>query len=126
MVLTFVMLANAIVSRAQQPADRPDLPIDAATRSQVIDELLKQLNDQYVFPDVAKKMETDVRARQKNNEYDSLTGARAFTDKLTQDLQGISKDKHLRVRYSIQSIPVREERGEPTADEKARLRPMSV
>jgi hypothetical protein len=119
MVLSFVMFASAIVSRAQPPADRPDLPIDAATRSQVIDELLKQLNDQYVFPDVAKKMEADVRGRQKNNEYDNLTGARAFTDKLTADLQGISRDKHLRVRYSIQSIPVRQERGEPTAEEKA-------
>ena len=44
---------------------------------------------------------------------------RPSPEKLTADLQGISKDKHLRVRYSIQPIPVRQERGEPTAAEKA-------
>lgn len=118
MVLTFIVAA-AGAARAQQPADRPDLPIDAATRTNVIDELLKQLNDGYVFPEVAKKMETDIRARLKNNEYDNLSGAKAFTEKLTADLQGISKDKHLRVRYSIQPIPVRKERSEPSDQEKA-------
>lgn len=118
-IAAFIICAGAGAARAQQPADRPDMPIDSATRSAVIDELLKQLNDQYIFPDIAKKMEEDVRARQKNNEYDNLTSAKAFTEKLTTDLQGISKDKHLRVRYSIQPIPVRTERREPTAEEKA-------
>ena len=105
--------------RAQQPADRPDMPVDAATRSQVIDSLLKELNDGYVFPDVAKQMETAIRDRQKNKEYDDLTSAKAFTEKLTADLQAVSRDKHLRVRYSIQPIPPRKERREPSAEEKA-------
>lgn len=117
--LTLILLGAAAVTRAQQPDDRPDLPIDAATRSAVVDELSKQLNDRYVFPDVANKMETNLRTRLKNSEYDGLTGAKAFTTKLTADLQAISHDKHLRVRYSVQPIPVRQERGEPTAEEKA-------
>jgi hypothetical protein len=105
--------------RAQQSADRPDMQVDSATRTQVIDELLKQLNEGYVFPEVAKQMETAIRGHQKNNEYDNLTSAKEFTAKLTTDLQAISHDKHLRVGYSIQPIPVRQERGEPTAEEKA-------
>lgn len=114
-----VMFILSIDSRAQQPADRPDMQVDTATRTQVIDELLKQLNEGYVFPEIAKQMETAVRARQKNNEYDNLTSAKEFTKKLTDDLQAVSRDKHLRVNYSIQPIPVRQERGEPTAAEKA-------
>jgi hypothetical protein len=42
--------------------EQPDLTIDAATRTQVIDTILKRLNESYVFPDIAKKME-DVDSR---------------------------------------------------------------
>lgn len=105
---------------AQQPQNLPDAPIDASTRSAVIDALLKGLNESYVFPETAKKMETDVRARQERNEYDGITSSQKFAAKLTEDLQSVSKDKHLRVRYSPDVIPVRQERDEPTAEEKAR------
>lgn len=116
MMAVFILCTDG---HAQQPADRPDMQVDPATRTKVIDELLKQLNEGYVFPEVAKQMETSIRARQKGSEYDNLTSAKEFTKKLTADLQAVSKDKHLRVNYSIQPIPVRQERGEPTAAEKA-------
>jgi len=118
-LFAIMMFILCVDGYAQPPSERPDLPIDAATRTKVIDELLKQLNDGYVFPEVAKQMETAIRTRQKTNEYDSITSSKEFTAKLTSDLQAVSKDKHLRVNYSIQPIPVRQERGEPTAAEKA-------
>lgn len=115
-ICCFVLLPNHI--RAQQPQAPPDMTIDAATRTAVIENLLKEMNDGYVFPDIAKRMEADVRNRISAKEYDGITSARAFAEKLTADLQSISKDKHLRVRYSHVSIPVRKERSEPTAAEK--------
>jgi len=123
-ILSVVLLAGAFVliplaATAQQGPPPPDMTIDAATRSAVIDGLIKELNESYVFPAVAKKMESDLRLRQSNNDYDSVTSARAFAEKLTADLQSVSKDKHLRVRYSYEAIPVRKERGEPTEAEKA-------
>ena len=105
---------------AQQGPNGPDMTIDGATRASVIDNLIKELNDAYVFPEMAKKMETDLRARLSGKEYDSIPSGRAFAEKLTADLQSISKDKHLRVRFSAQPIPLRKERGEPTAEEKER------
>ncbi|MEO7540006.1 MAG: S41 family peptidase [Pyrinomonadaceae bacterium] len=103
---------------AQQPM-QPDMNIDAATRTAVIDTLISELKDGYVFAETAKKMEDDLRGRIENNEYDSVTSARAFAEKLTADLQSVSHDKHLRVRYSAQPIPIRVEKGEPTPEEKA-------
>jgi len=103
---------------AQQPVG-PDLTIDAATRSAVIDALLKQLNEAYVFPETAKKMETDIRSRQKNNEYETVTSSRAFAEKLTADLQSVSHDKHLRVRFSPEPIPVQPQSDGPSADQCA-------
>lgn len=109
------------VASAQQPAAPPDLTIDAATRTAVVDGLIKELNEGYVFADTAKKMEDDLRLRSANKEYDQLTSGRSFAEKLTADLQAISHDKHLRVRFSFQAIPVRSDRREPSAEEKAQF-----
>ncbi len=115
-------LGASLISWAQQPAAAPDGSIDAATRTQVIDSILKRLNESYVFPEIAKKMETAMRERVSKQEYDQITSARAFSEALTRDLQAVSKDKHLRVRYSHDVIPVRERRREPTAEEREEAR----
>jgi len=117
LLLLAFMFAN-IAAAQPGPMDQPDLTIDAATRTKVIDTLLKRLNDSYVFPEVAKKMELSIKERVDKKEYDQITSAKAFATKLTDDLQAISKDKHLRVRYSHQPIPERGERREPTAEER--------
>ena len=107
-----------VVNVAVAQPEQPDLTIDAATRTQVIDGILKRLNNSYVFPDVAKKMEQSIRERVENKEYDQVTSAKQFAMTLTKDLQAVSNDKHLRVRYSHAAIPERGERREPTAEER--------
>lgn len=119
----FVLLPVA-ESYSQGGGEQPDMTIDAGTKTQVIEALLKDLNESYVFPETAKKMETDVLNRIKNKEYDQITSAREFAKKLTEDLQSISRDKHLRVRYSHQPIPVRQQRAEPSAREREEYRRM--
>lgn len=115
-VLCLLTLSVANLAAAQP--EQPDLTIDAATRTQVIDAILKRLNDSYVFPDVAKKMETSIRERVDKKEYDQITSAKQFATQLTKDLQAVSNDKHLRVRYSNSPIPERGPRREPTAEER--------
>ena len=109
-------------SAAQQEGTQPDGTIDANTRKQVIDTVLKRLNDSYVFPEVAKAMETSVRDRAAKGEYDQISSSRAFAETLTKDLQGISKDKHLRIRYSHEVLPERQPRAEPTAEQREQQR----
>ena len=93
-----LMACSAPSLRAQFSEGAPDFSIDAPKRAAVIDKVLRELNDSYVFPDVAKRMEAAVRERLVKKEYDTLTSAAAFAAKLTADLQEVSKDKHLRVR----------------------------
>jgi hypothetical protein len=116
LMLIVIVLGNTVIV-AQQALEQPDLTIDGKVRAEVIENVLKGLNESYVFPDVAKQMETDVRNRLRNKEYDAITSAKEFSKKLTDDLQSISHDKHLRVRYSYKALPVREKKGEPTAEE---------
>lgn len=116
--LLCLLLLMGATSALAQP-EQPDLTIDAATRTQVIDAILKRLNDSYVFPEVAKKMEHSIRERIDKKEYDQITSAKQFATTLTKDLQAVSNDKHLRVRYSHTPIPERGgPRREPTAEER--------
>lgn len=124
-LLAFCMLVdpNTKPVRAQQPRppEQPDMQLDAAARKEVLDTLVKRLNDSYVFPEVAAKMEQSLRSREA--EYAQITSARQFSEKLTADLQAVSHDKHLRVRYSYEAIPVRPNGpSEPTAEEMERAR----
>src|ERR1044072_1886188 len=105
------------VALAQQP-EQQDLIIDAATRTQVIDGILKRLNDSYVFPETAKKMEQAIRDRVSKKEYEKSTSAKELPTKLTSDLQDVSHDKHLRVRYSYNPLPELGPQREPTAEER--------
>ena len=113
----FVLTVSAVNIACAQP-EQTDLTIDAATRTKVMDAILKRLNDSYVFPEVAKKMEQSIRERVDKKEYDQITSSKEFATKLTSDLQAVSHDKHLRVRYSNQAIPERGPQREPTAEER--------
>ena len=112
-----VTLQMSTVGFGQQP-EQKDLTIDAAMRTHVIDGMLSRLNQSYVFPETAKKMEEAIRERVSKKEYDQITSAKQFAAKLTSDLQDVSHDKHLRVRYSYDAIPDRGPRREPTAEER--------
>jgi hypothetical protein len=96
--------------------------IDAATRNRVIDGAIAQLNESYVFPETAKKMEEALRTRQKRGEYDAITDGNVFAGKLTKDLQEVSHDKHLRVDYDPAKIPDRPAEAAPSPDEIAQYR----
>ena len=119
-----IFILSAADNYAQNGGEQPDMTIDANVRTEIIDSLFKDLNESYVFPEVAKKMETDVRNRLKSGEYNQLTSAREFAKKLTDDLRSVSKDKHLGVRFSDRVIPVRVKRSEPTEAEKAEYKRM--
>ncbi len=119
-ILSLFLFAAA--ATAQRQNDDPDMTIDAATRTAVINGVLKKLSDAYVFPEVAKQMEQSVRARVAKKEYDQITSAKEFAALLTSHLREISRDKHLRIDYFSEVMPVRPERAEPTAEELERYR----
>lgn len=79
--------------------------IDAAGRARVIDGAVAALNESYVFPETAKKMEEAVRAHQKKGDYDAIADGDDFAKRLTDDLQGVSHDKHLHVMFSPAPLP---------------------
>ncbi len=107
LVLIFLIISTANqIGFSQSPqGPQPDMTIDAKMRSAIIEGAVKALNENYVFPDVAKKMEQAVRERMKRKEYDNITSAENFASTLTAHFREVSRDKHLRVRYSREALP---------------------
>src|SRR5215472_8503070 len=96
--------------------------IDATTRAKVIDGAVAALNESYVFPETAKKMEEAVKAHQKKGDYDSITEGDAFAKRLTDDFRAVSHDKHLGVMFSPAPMPDMEARQRPDPKREAEQR----
>jgi retinol-binding protein 3 len=101
--------------------DQPDFTLTPEQRSEVIDGLLRQLNDHYVFPDKAHEMEKAVRTHQEKKEYDGIISAKTFAETLTKHLQDVSHDKHLRIIASRDPLP---EPRDPSPNERQKMRTM--
>ena len=117
-----LLLLTAGLILTQGPSSGHDMSIDAKMRAEVIDGALQALNSNYVFPDIAKKMEQAVRERQKQKEYESITSARQFAETLTENLRAVSHDKHLRVVYRAEAIPPEQPNHQPSPEEVERER----
>jgi hypothetical protein len=105
-----------------RPKDQPDSHVTPELRDQVLDGVLKQLNEHYVFPDKAREMEKAIRARREKNEYDRIASANALAETLTRHLQEVSHDKHLRVVYRREALP--RPRATPSPEARQRMRAM--
>jgi hypothetical protein len=100
---------------------RAQAPLDAATRQSVIDNVIAAMNERYVFPDVAKTVEAALREPARLASLDT-PDPKAFAERLTEALQALTRDKHLRVRHSDTPVPDGGPDHRPWAEDTARLR----
>jgi hypothetical protein len=110
---------------AQKQGEQTDLPINAAERTQVIEAVLSRLNESYVLPEIAVRMEQSIRARMQKGEYDKVTSSSVLAQTLTTHLAEIARDKHLAVGFSYGPIPVSTDQKEPAAEDRERFRRMA-
>lgn len=97
---TFLLLglSFAAVLHAQDQQSNPT--IGTAERKEVIEILTRQLQANYVFPDVAKQLATAIAGKQAKGVYASADTADSFAKALTNDLRDIGKDGHFVVGYA--------------------------
>jgi C-terminal processing protease CtpA/Prc len=78
------------------------------SRRDLIDVAIGLITDNYVFPDVAEKVVEVLRRK----DYDHLADVDAFAAAVTEDLQSVNGDKHLRLLHDVPEPRVdREHRG---------------
>ena len=106
-----------LVLHAKAQTAEADRPIDAATRQEVIETTLKLLRENYIFPDVAQQIEQAIREQIRKKAYDSISNPETFAQRLTAELQTLSHDKHMSVKYSREALPPPSE-SKPTVEER--------
>lgn len=122
--LGIVLLLSAS-PMAQAQVEQTDLPINAATRTQVIEAVLSRLNESYVLPEIAARVERSIRMRMQKGEYDKVTSSSVLAQTLTAHLAEIAKDKHLGLGFSYDLIPVSTDQKEPSPEDRERFRRMA-
>ncbi|UCF18183.1 MAG: S41 family peptidase [Gemmatimonadota bacterium] len=94
-----LVIIGLYVTRGHGQEQSEAVDLDAAKRAEIIDSVSAALNEIYVFPDVAKEMESHLRQRNREGAYDLLSTLPDFTQMLTRDLRSVSHDLHLGVSY---------------------------
>lgn len=78
-------------------AAEANAPISAAEARQTAAEFARMVEENYVFPDVAKKYAETVRTRAARGEYDNLGTRGALAAALTKHVQAVHADGHLKI-----------------------------
>ncbi len=101
-----------------------DLPLAAATRTKVLNAISEKL-DEYAFPEIASKIQTDIAARLNSDGYQDINSGEQLADTLTAQLQILSGDQHLKVYFSPAVLPHLDPRAEIPPEELAQQRQLS-
>ena len=79
-------------------------PLTKKERVEVVNSVSRLLKENYVFPEVADKMVHLISANMKAGKYGTIDRPEEFAERLTEDLQSVSKDKHLSVLFDPQGV----------------------
>lgn len=99
-LLTFLCAISLVIGQQQQDS----FVMTPELRKAVIQDIPKILDENYIFPDVAKKMSELILRRLQEGAYDDLTNPMKFCDAVTDDMRSVSKDKHLSLTYSPEEV----------------------
>jgi C-terminal processing protease CtpA/Prc len=95
--------------------------LDDDTRQEIVTRMLDLIKTSYVFPDVAEKVERVVIGKLYNREYVEIIDPIQFSKIITKDLQEVSKDKHLGLKFHEKPQGVSESDKKKEAEYRNRL-----
>jgi len=117
-----VLLMVAGVASAQAPQAPQAEPLDADERAAVVERTSRLLVERYVFLDVAEACGAHIQAQLDAGEFDDISDPDEFARTLTQSLQSVSHDKHMRVRLRPPAQAQRQQENPARAQRRAQDR----
>lgn len=106
------------------PAGRPldELLISPEQKQRVIHGAVRALREHYVIPELGSKVADSLQAREKRSVYRSIASGRYLAEMLTAELRDVSGDRHLRVDFSVPTLPADFNAPPTIAQEQANMR----
>jgi C-terminal processing protease CtpA/Prc len=124
-ILFFALSAFPSSACDQEEIDKlPDL--DAKMRTEVVKGVGELLQKLYIFPDKARGMDALLTKNLQEGAYDKLVDVQAFARTLTQDLQSVSKDRHIRVIYGPEVVKRIRARNSQSPEEREKERQQAL
>lgn len=111
-----IVLAAAAAAFAQN--------VGAAERADAVRALADAFEERYVSKELAHLGAGVLRTHLKAGRYDTIVEGQALAKVLSDDLNALCKDAHLRVRFSAEKLPERADRTEPSPAELQERREM--
>jgi hypothetical protein len=86
-IATGIIVSALALAPVLGSSRQADMQITAASREQLIESLIRVVNESYVFPDMAKRVDAAVRKQQRRGVYDGISSAQQLAEVLTYELQ---------------------------------------
>ena len=106
-------------NRLSHDVSARDLPLNEAMRTEVLEAIAEKMSA-YAFPEVAEKIQADIRDRVTAGGYQDVKSGFQLAETLTAQLQTLSQDLHLKVHFSPAILPYLEPQQEIPPEELAR------
>jgi len=104
LILFFLTLIDIpVFSQEKKPQDQL-LILDAEKRAEVVDRVAELMINNYIFKEIAEKMKAKLTNQLTEGKYDKMDDVFEFSQALTRDLRSVSKDRHIRVTYSPETV----------------------
>ena len=111
-LLVASLFLSSTVIVAQQPEQ-----VKAQEAKEVVQSITKLMNENYIFPDVAKDMGDLINKKLSKGKYKTKGSPYELAEQLTSDLQSVSKDLHIRVIFDPKGVEQhRKQIAEPEMD----------
>jgi hypothetical protein len=104
-VAALPVILPVILPMWEQYRPQSTVVVDGATRQQAVEALVTQLKAHYVFPEMVAPIETLLRQRLRNGDYDALSNGDQLAKTLTADMASVAHDLHMGVDFSRSVVP---------------------
>ena len=98
--LSAPLLAQSAAKAAEGKAEVAKAAFDKADAEKTVADLATALGENFVFPEAGERYAAMLRANLAAGKYASFPDAEAFAKQVTDDLQAVHKDGHLRLRVA--------------------------
>jgi hypothetical protein len=105
LIVLFSLLFALPVVAASSPPNVTDFSVDAAGRQQLVDDLLRELDKNYVFPELLARHRAELVRRWSAPALTRLTSAKAIAKAMDDDLRELFHDQHLGIRLPRDDRP---------------------
>ncbi len=88
-----------------------------AEKAAAVEALCRNLEQEYIFPEITEKYVRMLRSNLKTGKYDAIAQPQEFAAAVTRDLMAVHRDLHLSIRFNPSRV--KEERGRKELDAEA-------